>query len=80
MSQKVLCIGGQLDGVEVENYGPKYMPVSKENTTCVFYLDAKELVAIDEAKATYEIECTEGPYNVKTYKYLYIGDTNIEDY
>ena len=80
MSQKVLCVGGPLDGIEVEIHGPKYMPVSKEDTSCVYDLGAKDQVAIDEAKPTYELEWTDGPYGLKTCKYQYIGNTNIEDY
>lgn len=50
---KVYCVGGCLDGLEVDMKGIEYMPISKEDRRDYFDLSAKELINTEEPRDKY---------------------------
>ena len=74
MNKKVLCIGGELDGLVVDFIGPEFRPLSRDNPIDIFKLSAKELNELDEIGSLYVIKNNTGPFNQSTSQYEYMGE------
>ncbi|MNY93272.1 hypothetical protein D3C78_96820 [compost metagenome] len=73
MNNKVICVGGELNGVEVEFVGPKFYPLDASNPIDVFKLPLSEFKEIDNIGPVYGLENIEGPFGQKSRQYKYLG-------
>lgn len=74
LNKKILCIGGELNGLEVDFIGPEFRPLSLDNPIDIFKLPAKELSELSEIGPLYVIKNNIGPFNQSTSQYEYIGE------
>ncbi|MCG2572349.1 hypothetical protein LVY74_02100 [Acinetobacter sp. ME22] len=76
---KVLCIGGEFDGLMVDSTGLEVRLVNPDNPISVYSLPASEFVEVDDFNPTYFLKTVGFNNDSKKQFYVFNGDQNLLD-